>query len=389
MAGQGLLWLAQRFGSQRNFCATFFRGLDERAMFAAFGADPGKAIPQTRQEAEDAEASWDQGYGPFMRVGRCGRWLFAWEQMSWEGMRPEVLRRVSAGGDAVAVRNSLSGIAGFAYAERGDVVTSLVTIRPYTRDGSDPDRFLSLLRRVGLAEAAQPGGPVMSALQAVLTVAEEAFGLSLEETELERVLPSARVLPVLEDLSKRPRPRTEVGQQVPRIGDPVVDLLLAHTDERSLRAAVAGQVRGVLADSGLDEFGELTEVVESALAGLGRPISDDDPAGLVLRQIGREKYEAEVDGFSPQPHLTATEQRRRMRRDNAAWVIHAVLAWGPEPALAAAVNYRGRWGSEGWREQFLADLARIKVPPAELQHAKQRWQALQQNDGHSGPPPVP
>lgn len=357
MAGQGLMWLDERFGEQLSFCVTFVCGTDERSVFAAFGADPDEAVARSRQEAELAEESWEQGYGPFVRVGRCGEWLFAWEQASSEGARPEVLRRVSAGAEAVTVRNCLDGFAEFGHAADGDVTTTLATIVPYSREGSDPDRFLSLIREAGLDFEADAGGQALPDLEAVLTVAERAFGLSLDEPELERPLPSARILPVLPDLHVR-RDEPGPGQgRVPAIGDPVIDLLLFHADEETLASAVGTQVRGMLADSGLDASGELVQAANAALAEGGRPVADDSPAGLVLRRIGRENYEAEMDGLSLRPHLTEDEQRQRTRRNDAVRILLSVLTWGPWPVLPAVTHYRRRWGSPGWREQLLHELA--------------------------------
>jgi hypothetical protein len=388
MTGDGLMWLDEYFGEQLNFCLTFVRDADERAALAAFGADPDEAVLRTRQETAQLQDSWEQGYGPFVRVGRAGQWLFAWEEGSWEGRRPEVLRRVSAGeAEAVTVFNALGSFAGFGYAARGEVITSLVTIVPYTREGSDPDRFLPIIRDAGLVLPPQPGAePPASWLWSVLTIAERAFGLSLGEADLDGPLLCARMLPVLPVLPARSRPPGTGGPW--RIGDPVIDLLMAHADEQVLRSAVAGQVLGVLADSGLDGYAELARAVEEALAGAGGPVADESQAGLVLRRIGREQYEAEQDSYSRRRRLPPGERRLRTTRHEAAKAIHAVLTWGPEPGLAAVVHFRRRRGSPVWREQFLRGLAGTQVPAADLREAEQRWRA-EQEEGISRRPPAP
>jgi Family of unknown function (DUF6461) len=172
------MWLDDQFGGY-SYCLTFVRGCGQREVMAAFGADPGAAVLRTLGDAEWAEQRWEDGYGPFVRVGRAGDWLFAWEVLSAEGMRPEVARRVSAGGQAVTVQNCIGSFAGFSCAEDGEVVTSLVTIVPYTRGGRDPDRFLPLIRDVGLDFEAGQAGPGLSDLRAVLTVAERPSGIAL------------------------------------------------------------------------------------------------------------------------------------------------------------------------------------------------------------------
>lgn len=168
----GLMWLGQGWVERSSFCVTFVRGMTQDEVLAGFGATPGEAVGRTLAEAEAGEFSLDEQYGPFMRVGRCGEWLFAWEEISSEGTRPEVLRRISCGGEAVAIRHALDAFAEFAYAAGGVVVTQLVTIPPYTQQGSDPDRFLPLLQHVGLAEPVAGRGlageePPLSDLEAV------------------------------------------------------------------------------------------------------------------------------------------------------------------------------------------------------------------------------
>src|ERR1017187_1106986 len=104
----------------------------------------------TREEANRAAGSIVQGYGPFVRMGVSGEWLFAWEDGSWEGGRPEVLRRASAGGEAVCVLNTVEAYAAFGSAPEGEAITSLVTIVPSPREGSFPERFLPLIEKVAL-----------------------------------------------------------------------------------------------------------------------------------------------------------------------------------------------------------------------------------------------
>jgi hypothetical protein len=381
MADEGLLWLDERFAESLNFCLMFVRGTSERAVLTAVGADPDEAVLMTRHQAEQADASFVHGYGPFVRVGRSGDWLFAWEEASWEGGRPEVLRRASAGGEAVTVLNTVASFAGFGYAADGEVVAKLVTIVPYAREGSAPDRFLPLIREAGLVFPPEPGAPRRPAdLRAVLMIAEQAFGLSITAEDLDRPLAGARILPVLADLPPRPGPPNGGGWHV---GDPVIDLLITHADEPTLRAAVAGQVRGVLQDSGLNQYGTLTRAVEEALSGSLRAATNEDPAGLVLRHIGRESYEANQDGFSRQRHLAPEDRRRRAARSDAAQALRRVLAWGPEAALASVVEYRRRWDSPHWREEFRRDLASTQVPAADLQEAE-RQLAARQRGGPSG-----
>jgi hypothetical protein len=251
-----------------------------------------------------------------------------------------------------------------------------MTIVPFTRQGTDPDRFLSLIRQVGLDFATFDGDaaqPRPTDLQAALAVAEQAFGVSLEPADLERPWPCARILPILEDVP-RPAERSTMNFS---INDPVVDLLVGHAEEERVAVALATQVRRLLAEAGLDGYGELVEWVEAALAGQRRVVVNEDSLGLLLRRLGQEQYVAEryaqlgsISGW-----LSKDEQFRRARRWDAAQVLRRVTASAPLRALGAALVHRRRWKADGWREQILADLASVRVPADQLREAERRWRA--------------
>jgi hypothetical protein len=97
----GLTWLANQadVGSW-PFCLTFVRGGTERE---AFGADPDDAV------AARAVIPFGEAHDPpRVMVGRSGEWVFALEEnIPAQGMRPEVLRRVSARTEAVAIYNDI------------------------------------------------------------------------------------------------------------------------------------------------------------------------------------------------------------------------------------------------------------------------------------------
>lgn len=67
------------------------------------------------------DSTWDGRYGPMARAGIAGNWAFTLELASFEGARPEVLRRVSAGTTAGCVFSDIEGATGFGYAENGTV----------------------------------------------------------------------------------------------------------------------------------------------------------------------------------------------------------------------------------------------------------------------------
>jgi hypothetical protein len=79
------------------------RGGTEREVFEGFGADP--------DDTFDSRATIPFGEvhdRPTVMVGRSGEWVFALEEnIPAQGTRPEVLRRLSARTEAVAVYNDI------------------------------------------------------------------------------------------------------------------------------------------------------------------------------------------------------------------------------------------------------------------------------------------
>jgi len=348
--------------------------MTQSEVLAGFGADPEEAAARTLEQAITAESSWQEGYGPFVRVGRSGGWLFAWEEASFEGARPEVLRRVSRGGEAMVVRHALDAFAEFGYAADGVVVSHVVTIPPYRRTGSDPDRFLALLRQVGLDFGAiqhRDEDPVLGDLEAVLMVAERAVDLSLSPQQVEGPWPSARILPLLEDL---PAPDRDTAWQF-SIGDPVIDLLVRHASGQTVTSLVAGQSRVLLEETGLAGDAELAGAVQAAAEGRHHAVTDEEPLGLLLRRLGRERYEAERDSLTGPAREWIPPEQRHSRAVRAAAVrpLRAVLAEGGLWALAEILVHRRQWAGLGWREQVLASLRPVKVPEEQLREAEQRW----------------
>jgi hypothetical protein len=76
---------------------TFVRSIDERAVLTGLGVDPDDAMPPADPEFSST---------PGVTLIRSGDWLVALEQTAWpRGIRPEVLRRLSAGTEAVAIHD--------------------------------------------------------------------------------------------------------------------------------------------------------------------------------------------------------------------------------------------------------------------------------------------
>jgi hypothetical protein len=392
MVNEGLEWLGQGDVPRMSFCVSFVRHGSPDCVFAAFGALPESAVPRTLDGAISAESTFDDGYGPFVRVGRCEGWLFAWENASSEGMRPEVLRRLSQGTEVVAVRHVLDGCPQFAYAADGTVITSLAAMPPVPmRSGSEPDRFLPLMREVGLDYAAPPEemdeeNPQFSDLEAVLALAQRAFELSLSPQEVEAAWPCARILPRLKDLDL---PGDVAHGQI-GIGDPVIDLLLRYATPEILSAVLAQQAQFVLSELALAENRVIAEAVEAALAGRLRMVLDEDALGLVLRGLARDHYVSEQYQLkgSATGWVPPEEQRLRAARADAVDAIRALATTGGEIGLAQVLAHRSRWAASDWRAQVIEGLRGVEAPREELDEAERQRQELITQPRWQAWPPV-
>jgi hypothetical protein len=164
---------------------TFVHGTDERAVLTGLGVDPDDAMPPTDPEFSST---------PGITLIRSGEWLVALEQTSWpRGLRPDVLRRLSAGTEAVAIDEDIAkGNHEFAHAADGEIITAVMTAAPPSWGGTQPDRLRPLAEELGM----DPGDGSPSAdsdydlgdLEILLLIAEVAFGLSLDEEDLNRPL---------------------------------------------------------------------------------------------------------------------------------------------------------------------------------------------------------
>ncbi|MGH3249138.1 MAG: DUF6461 domain-containing protein, partial [Trebonia sp.] len=269
----GLTWLADQpdVGSW-PFCLTFVRGATEREVLEGFGADPDDVVPAGATipfgEAHDI---------PRVMVGRSGEWVFALEEnIPAQGTRPEVLRRLSARTEAVAIYNDIGkGNDEFAHALNGEVITALTTCAPPHWWGSESDRLRSLAEEIALDDDGE-SGPL--GLEVLLALAEGVFGISLGEEDLRRPLAAAPMLPVLDDL---PAPRPAEGR--PRSSDPVVSLLLAHVPDESLTRVLSVRCGRVMAEAGVSDHDVLADAVRDALAGETRSVTYEEPLCVALR----------------------------------------------------------------------------------------------------------
>ena len=104
---------------------------------------------------------------PVAAIRDLGSWLLVVEVNGWQGSRPEVLRRVSAGSRAVSAYWNVNGTTRFSYAADGRVLTAFEVMTPGRRDGEDPDCLEEA--RAGLPWETGEWVPLMLALMSRVT----------------------------------------------------------------------------------------------------------------------------------------------------------------------------------------------------------------------------
>ena len=336
----GLTWLANLpdVGSW-PFCLTFVRGGTEREVFEGFGANPDDTV------AARATIPFGEVNGrPRVMVGRSGEWVFALEEnIPAQGTRPEVLRRLSARTEAVAIYNDIGkGNDEFAHAFNGEVITALTTTVPPHWWGCEPDRLRSLAEEIALDDDGESG---LLGLEVLLALAEGVFGISLGEEDLSRPLAAAPMLPVLDDL---PAPRPT--QARPRVSDPVISLLLAHVPDESLTRVLSVRCGRIMAEAGVSDHAVLVDAIRDALAGETRSATDDEPLGVALRTAA-------------------------LKDAKAAATLRFVLAGRRFDALTTDFYLHRTTQTPGWREQLIADFGDLGIPTSDMRAAEEAHRA--------------
>ncbi len=184
----GLTWLSRgRGGSTLPGSMTFVRGADVRAVLTGLGVDPDDGMPPAHPEFSSRLG---------VTIIRAGDWLVALEQTAWpRGIRPDVLRRLSAGTEVVAIDEDIAkGNHQFAHAVDGEIITAVTTSMPPHWSGAEPGRLRSLAEELGMDREDGRQGPDSDSdydlgdLEILLLIAEVVFGLSLDEADLDNPL---------------------------------------------------------------------------------------------------------------------------------------------------------------------------------------------------------
>lgn len=243
-------------------CLTLVETTDVASVAKGFGG----ALDQGRVLALDAIPA-EFGVAPVVGLRRVGGWVVAVENNGWQGSRPEILRRVSAGRRAVSMFWNVESDARFSYAAGGEVVTAFdPVVGPERREGARPDQLEA--ERAGLPWGQADPVVLMLTLGARVTGQAVVPGwLSGEFT----VVP-LREWP--EDVPVHIDPQTESLSYE----DPPLAWALRHASEAQLRSVSQLAAEFAIAAAGADSH----PAVAAALAADPRDRAD------LLEELARE-----------------------------------------------------------------------------------------------------
>lgn len=143
-------------------CVTLVARADAGGVVRGFGGDLAGA-----RRTSLADIGLPPVDEPKAAVRNLGSWLLVVEVNGWQGSRPEVLRRISAGGRAVSAYWNVNLTTRFSYAADGRVLTAFEVMSPDRRHGADPDCLEEA--RAGLPWEAGEWVPLMLALASRVT----------------------------------------------------------------------------------------------------------------------------------------------------------------------------------------------------------------------------
>jgi hypothetical protein len=278
------------------FCFSLVRGLDAVEVLRRFGGERSQPRTLTVGEAGQLSGSFHARYPQFVLVAKAGGWSVAVEANGWEGTRPEVLRALSRGTQAVSIHHNGSE-GSFNDAVDGEVLVSFELLFPQRRWGSQPDLLLPQMRAVGLDPDWQrpPHGKLVTA---ALALTERVTGVHLEPTVLDGPLPGAAIAPLLDD---PPASFFVLGGE----DDAEVAAAIDEAAPGALRRAAATAARHAVQLAQLEHDPVVVEALAAAQAGQARQVHDHSPLGWRIRTWAVEARIADRVRNDPRASLDA------------------------------------------------------------------------------------
>jgi hypothetical protein len=338
-------------------CLTFVENIEPDELLRRFGVG-GPDVPVRREtalltaaEARAAEHSWTTGHLPVVRVGRAGKWSFAFEDGHHEGIRPPVLPRLSAGTQAVSLY--LWGPE-LVVMRDGVAIATLYGEQPDRLGGQNPAPLAGSLVREGV----WPWDRFRSRqehITGLLAVLRGQLGVEFDPAILSGPLLGGPFLADLPDRAVITR-----GLSLNHGGQVAALTEFAAPDR--LRPALVIQARELAAETGLTEYPEITDALDRLAAGETWPVTGDSPLGMRFRLLAAENA---AGSSAPKwenrsPELTPADRAAWRHRFNAAEAIMELIAGPPRRAARFVLAERK---DPGWPDRFAADLGPVDIRP--------------------------
>jgi len=196
-------WFAEDF--DLYVFALFARGAAPEEVIAAFGSSPADARLLTADEASEDPGS------PCVRIGRAGEWAFALDSGCADGYESSRIAQELSAGTEVVTYEINPALNYFHYYADGVEVTSFEPLLARDRNGTEPstepDRFLSLMREVGLRPDDDDDEDFRDPTIALLEMLTRALGIRL--TREEAFGPLLTIRPPLSGPGLQPEPPQE------------------------------------------------------------------------------------------------------------------------------------------------------------------------------------
>lgn len=181
-------WLSGCETLDEIYCVSFVRGIPPEEVLRRFGVDESTMEEVTFDELDErsAESMRDDVAG-YIGAAQIGGWTLVIEPGGWQiAVDSEIHGRVSQGTEVVSVCRHDYASDTFAYIVDGKPVVWFDPRMPDSRSGSDPDRFIVEMRRVGLDPDHDIDGPgIAFPIPSSFALASRITGLSFSSEMLD------------------------------------------------------------------------------------------------------------------------------------------------------------------------------------------------------------
>jgi hypothetical protein len=299
-------------------CVTVACGIETEGALVAMGADPHRSTPP-------AEIRLGEGIGWVSVAGSDAGLpedtVVLVENNGWEGIRPEVLSRLSKPGKAASVYWNVEGLLMFGCARRGKVIATV--------DLSDPDAADELpatLRRLWERDP-----DTEEPLAAAMTLVEKYTGVTVPPAP--EVIQPTTAYPITSPVLGHRVTRDELLRGRP--SEEVVQGVLAATGPQR-RALAEWSVRHALAGAGISDLPALASVLSQF--GHGRPVSLSAEASAFRREANRWAWAAD-EALSVDSDLEKWQELRHWGQKHWAMEALAYAADGDDVTAALGATY--------------------------------------------------